>query len=99
MNKNREKNDKIFEELFEEIARDYPHMEKQVHYKMMIAAMLDERRKELGWSVEDMAKAFKRKPETMRNWMGGCYNYTIDTLVLIEDIMNIKIINKLKLKS
>jgi len=99
MNKNREKNDKSFEQMFEDINRDYPYLERQVHYKLMIAALLDERRKELGWSVDDMAKAFKRKPETMRNWMGGCYNYTIDTLAMIEQVMNVKIITYIKLKS
>lgn len=99
MNKNREKNDKIFEELFEAITRDHPYLERQVHYKLMIAALLDDRRKELGWSVEDMAKAFRRKPEVMRNWMGGCYNFTIDTLAMIEQVMNVKIIHSIKLKS
>jgi ribosome-binding protein aMBF1 (putative translation factor) len=69
-------------------------MEKQVQTKMRIAARLDDKRKELGWSVKDMSKVFNKSPHVIKYWLSGTYNWTINTLVIIEQVMDINLIDK-----
>lgn len=97
MSKSKEYSSEIVKQLIDETNKENPHLQKQVETKMRIACKLDDRRRQLGWSIKDMAKAFNKTPKMMEDWMSGCHNYTIDTIVLIEKVMNIDIINRKKL--
>lgn len=96
MKKNSQEEERL-NALFEDLGKEYPYMEKQVETKMRIACKLDDQRRKLGWSIKDMAKAFNKTPKLMEDWMSGTYNYTIDTIVLIEQVMGINLINRKKL--
>lgn len=97
MNKNKEYSSETIRDLIKETEKEFPYLSKQVEIKMRIACKLDDRRRELGWTIKDMAKAFDKTPKLMEVWMSGTHNYTIDTIVLIEQVMKFNIINRKKL--
>jgi len=82
-------NSPIIKELLEGTC---PLEEKRIVGKMRLAAKLDDARKALGWSKTDMAKKFKNRPSEITKWLSGTHNFTIDTLIEIEEVMGIKLI-------
>jgi len=74
--------------------KNYSHLARQVQIKMCLAADIDDAMKEKGWSIKDMAKQFKKQEKTIKYWLSGTYNLSIDDIVMIEDILNLKILNK-----
>lgn len=75
------------------LAETSPLYEKRVATKMRLATKLDNARKELSWSKTDMALKFKRQPSVITKWLSGTHNFTLDTIVEIEEIMGLKLIS------
>ncbi len=74
----RERLDSLFDDLS-------PELEKKVVAKMIIAAKIDDARKKMNLSKIDLAKKFKKNPSEITRWLSGSHNFTIDTLVEIEE--------------
>lgn len=61
--------------------------------KMNIAAMIDDAMKEKGWSKKDlMEKMGKKNPSTVSRWLSGTNNFTVDTLVELSLLLDIKLV-------
>jgi transcriptional regulator with XRE-family HTH domain len=86
--KARKYNSKILEKIFADISKSE---EKQVNSTMIIAALIDDEMKRKNLSVDDMAKLFKVKSETIENWLGGSMDFKISLLCKIEEKLDIKL--------
>jgi transcriptional regulator with XRE-family HTH domain len=58
---------------------------------MIIAALIDDEMKRKNLSIDDMAKLFNVKSETIENWLGGTMNFKISLLCKIEEKLGIKL--------
>ena len=87
------KNSKTYKsEIVDTILKESsPILRKQISLKLKIAKKIDDVRKNNNWSKLDLAKAFNKHPSIITKWLNGTYNFTIDTLVEIEEVLNIKL--------
>ena len=87
------KNNKTYKsEIVDTILKESsPILRKQISLKLKIAKKIDDVRKNNNWSKLDLAKAFNKHPSIITKWLNGTYNFTIDTLVEIEEVLNIKL--------
>jgi ribosome-binding protein aMBF1 (putative translation factor) len=70
-----------------------PVTKAQTSTKMNIAAMIDDAMKEKGWSKTDlMEKMGKKNPSTVSRWLSGTNNFTVDTLVELSLLLDIKLV-------
>ena len=86
--KARKYNSKILEKIFANISKSE---EKQVSSTMVIAALIDNEMKRKNLSVDDMAKLFKVKSETIKIWLSGTMDFKISLLCKIEEKLNIEL--------
>ena len=86
--KARKYNSKILEKIFANISKSE---EKQVNSTMIIAALIDDEMKRKNLSIDDMAKLFTVKSETIENWVSGTFDFKISLLCKIEEKLDIKL--------
>lgn len=71
-----------------------PEEQEQTDYKMKLAAKIYAGLKSKGWKSLDLAKALNLKsPSLVSKWLSGTHNFTIDTLVDIQRVLNIRLLN------
>jgi transcriptional regulator with XRE-family HTH domain len=90
MIKSKIKETEILDSLFEDLS---PELERKVAAKMIIAAKIENARKDLNLNKLTLAKKFKKSPSEITKWLSGDHNFTIDTLVDIEMKLNIKLLS------
>jgi transcriptional regulator with XRE-family HTH domain len=90
MNKEDEYKSKFIGEIMEEISPDY--LEK-TRKRMLVASIIDNGIKAKGWRKTDLAKALKKRPSEITKWLSGTHNFNMDTLMDIEQILGIRLIN------
>ncbi len=66
---------------------------KRVSSKMKIAARIDDARRNLGWNRQKLATELGQSPSVITKWLSGTHNFTVNTIVEIEEIMNIKLLS------
>ncbi|MEP7110256.1 MAG: helix-turn-helix transcriptional regulator [Ferruginibacter sp.] len=71
-----------------------PEEQEQIDYKMKLAAKIYTGLKSKGWKSLDLAKALNLKsPSLVSKWLSGTHNFTIDTLVDIQQVLSIKLLD------
>lgn len=71
-----------------------PEEQEQIDYKMKLAAKIHAGLKSKGWKSLDLAKALNLKsPSLVSKWLSGTHNFTVDTLVDIQRVLNIQLFN------
>lgn len=64
----------------------------QVKYKMLLAAAIEDAMKAKGWRKQDLMKAMQIKsPSILSRWFSGTHNFTVDTLVAIQNVLEINL--------
>lgn len=66
---------------------------KKVEAKMQIAAMIEDGIAARGWKKKDLAHALHKKQSEITRWMSGTHNFTLETLVDIEQVLGISLLN------
>lgn len=66
---------------------------KKIEKKMLLAARISDSIKEKGWSKKLFAEKMGRKPSQISNWLAGVHNFKLETLLEIETLLDIEIIN------
>lgn len=62
---------------------------------MLIAAKIDEALKAKGWKAKDLLTAMDRgTPSIVTKWLSGTHNFTVETLVEIENALGIQLIDR-----
>ena len=80
----------IIDSILKEVT---PNLKKKVSSKMKIAIRIDEERIKRGWTKLELAQAFNKNPSEITKWLSGVHNFTIDTLIDIETVLNIDILS------
>jgi ribosome-binding protein aMBF1 (putative translation factor) len=81
----------LIDKIYESIS---PLEEKKVETKMLLAAKIEDAIKEKGWKKGDLLKALgKKNPSILTRWLSGTHNFTIDTLIQLEEVLKIELIN------
>jgi transcriptional regulator with XRE-family HTH domain len=66
----------------------------QVDKKMLLAAKIADALKSKGWKHKDLLVALgKESPSVITKWLSGTHNFTIDTLIELEQALNIRLID------
>ncbi len=47
-----------------------------------------------GWINQDFQKVMGARPLQIRKWLSGTHNFTLDSLVQLEEVLDVKLLNK-----
>lgn len=83
-------NSNIIDEILDEIS---PEDLEKTSKKMKLAITIAEAIKSKGWKKIEFAKIINQKPSVISKWLSGTHNFTIDTLIDLENVLNIKLLN------
>ncbi|WP_026967433.1 helix-turn-helix domain-containing protein [Algoriphagus terrigena] len=81
----------LLESLLSEID---PLEQSKVDVKMGVAAKIASARDSKGWSKRDLQKVMGANPSQVTRWLSGTENFTLDLLVQLEAVLEIKILTK-----
>ncbi len=71
-----------------------PEEQERIDHKMQIAKMIYTALKSKGWKNIDLAEKLKLKsPSLVSKWLSGTHNFTVDTLVDIQRLLGIQLLN------
>lgn len=71
-----------------------PEEQDQIDHKMQIAKMIYMALKAKGWKNIDLAEKLKLKsPSLVSKWLSGTHNFTVETLVQLQRVLDIKLLN------
>ena len=71
-----------------------PAQQAQIDHKMKMAAKIYEGLKAKGWKSLDLARELQLKsPSLVSKWLSGTHNFTIDTLVDIQRVLGIRLLD------
>jgi predicted transcriptional regulator len=76
--------------FFKEIT---PKETSKVKKRMSLAAKIDDALRSQGWRKGQLAEALGKSPSEVSKFLSGTHNFTIDTLMDIEDVLNIQLLN------
>lgn len=80
----------IIDEMFDEISQE--DFDKTTT-KMKLALKIADAIKSNGWKKSEFAKIAKQQPSVISKWLSGTHNFTTDTLIDLENILNIKLLH------
>lgn len=60
---------------------------------MEVAAKIATDMNSKGWNKEDLQKAMGTSPSHIRKWLSGTHNFTLDSIVELEKVLDIKLLN------
>ena len=66
---------------------------KKVEAKMQIAAMIEDGIEAKGWKKKELAVALNKKQSEITRWLSGTHNFTLETLVDIEHVLGVSLLN------
>lgn len=82
---------KLIDDLLDSID---PLDQEKVDAKMLFAAKLADAMKAKKWKNKDLLKAVgKDNPSIITKWLSGTHNFTIDTIIELENALDIKLLN------
>lgn len=81
----------LLESLLSEID---PLEQSKVDVKMGVAARIATAMDAKGWSKQDLQKAMGASPRQVRRWLSGTENFTLNLLVQLEAVLEIKLLTK-----
>ena len=71
-----------------------PAQQDQIDHKMKMAAKIHAGLKAKGWKSLDLARELHLKsPSLVSKWLSGTHNFTIDTLVDIQRVLGIRLLD------
>ncbi len=84
-------NSPIIHELLDAIS---PSEGEKIKKKMLIAAKIQTAMKARNWKGKDLLEALgKKNPSVVTKWLSGLHNFTIETLIDIERVLEINILD------
>ena len=81
----------VIDELLGKIT---PEEQAKTDAKMLLAAKIADAMEAKGWKNKDLLKAMgKSNPSEITKWLSGTHNFTVETLVELENVLNVKLLN------
>src|SRR6185437_10259106 len=89
-------NENYSSELISDLLKNIrPEEQEQTDYKMKLAAKIYAALKSKGWKSVDLAEALHLKsPSLFSKWLSGTHNFTVDTLVEIQRVLEIRLLDE-----
>ena len=89
-------NENYSSELISDLLKNIrPEEQEQTDYKMKLAAKIYAALKSKGWKSVDLAEALHLKsPSLVSKWLSGTHNFTVDTLVEIQRVLAIRLLDE-----
>lgn len=85
------KKNNVIDELLGTIT---PVEQAKTDAKMLLAAKIADAIKAKGWKNKDLLQAMgKKNPSEITKWLSGTHNFTVETLVELENVLNTKLLN------
>ncbi len=85
------KQNNIVDELLDSIS---PAEQSKTDARMMLAAKLADAMKAKNWKNKDLLKEVgKDNPSIITKWLSGTHNFTVDTLVDLENALDVKLLD------
>ena len=83
---------KLIDLLLDEIS---PVEQAQTDAKMLLAAKIADAMAKKGWKAKDLLKAINKSsnPSIVTRWLSGTHNFTVETLVELEQALNINLLS------
>jgi ribosome-binding protein aMBF1 (putative translation factor) len=79
------------DELLDEIS---PIEQRKTDTRMLLAARINDAMRAKGWKNKDLMEALDRNtPSIITKWLSGTHNFTMDTLVELESVLDISLLN------
>lgn len=89
MNETKNYNSPLVEDILNDISQEeYEKVEK----KMLLAAKIGDAIKAKGWKKSDFANRMQKNPSEISKWLSGTHNFTSNTLIDIENMLDIELI-------
>ena len=83
-------NDEALNRLFSEIT---PEEQAKTDAKMLLAVKIADAMKVKNWNKKQLMKEMgKTNPSEITRWLSGTQNFTVETLVDLERVLNIKLL-------
>jgi transcriptional regulator with XRE-family HTH domain len=70
-----------------------PGLQKQIEYRMKLAAKIDKARIKMGLSKKQIAEKLSKRPSEITKWLSGTHNFTSDTLFDIQQLLAVELLN------
>lgn len=87
------KNNTYQSELIDDLLEDIsPEEQEKTDKKMMLAAKIAQAIKEKGLKKNEFAGLLGKRPSEISKWLSGTHNFTIDTLMDIERVLSIRLL-------
>ena len=67
---------------------------QQLSSKMWLASKIAESIRSKGWTRTQFADTMQQTPSTITRWLSGKHNFTVDTLIAIEGVLGIDLLNR-----
>ena len=76
-------------------ARITPLEKAQTHARMFMACKIHDAMEAKGWKHADLLKAMNRKqnPSLVSKWLSGTHNFTMETLVELEQVLEVRFLD------
>ena len=82
-------------ELFSEIT---PQEQRKTDKRMLLAIKIKDGMNVKGWRNKQLAEALNQQPSVITNWLSGTHNFTTDTLIDLEEVLDITLLSLKKKK-
>jgi ribosome-binding protein aMBF1 (putative translation factor) len=60
--------------------------------RMVLAAKINQAIKDKAWSIDDFAHFAGKRPELIREWLSGTFNFDLDTIVEVEHCLGFRLV-------
>ena len=70
-----------------------PEQQEETDFKMKLAAKIYAGMKAKGWTQTRFAEAANQHVSVVSKWLSGTHNFTVDTLVAIQRMLSIQLLN------
>jgi ribosome-binding protein aMBF1 (putative translation factor) len=89
------KTNKPSSDILNQMLDSIPQSEQEkTDKRMMLAAKIEDAMKSKGWKKKDLMKAMgKKHASEITKWLSGTHNFTADTLMDLERILDISLLN------
>ncbi|SFD47088.1 Helix-turn-helix [Chitinophaga sp. CF118] len=80
----------LINEMFAQIT---PEQQEETDYKMKMAAKIYAALQRKGWTQTQLAEGMNKQVSIISKWLSGTHNFTMDTLISIQHILDIQLLN------
>jgi transcriptional regulator with XRE-family HTH domain len=93
MNKEKKARTYTSETLERVLAKTTAKEQRRTNEKMLLAAKIADAIESKGWSRAEFAEYLGKHPSEISKWLSGTHNFTIDTILDIQEKLDIRIID------